>query len=287
MPRPEKVRAVEEIRERLGEAKATFVTEYRGLSVAQQGQLRRSIADADGVYKVFKMSLARRAIEDMDLEGLPELLIGPTALAFAMSNPVPVARALRDFAKENERLVVKGGILAGALLKPEQVSRLADIESREVLLARIAGGGRAPLVRMAGLLAAKLREAASLFSQLLDKKESEPGPVFEEPAEPVVEPAAEEPGVAAEEPAAEAEPVVEAAAEEPAVAAEEPAAEAEPVVEAVAEEPAVEAEPAVVEAAGEEEAKPAAKKSKATPAASKTKPRTKPDAKPATTEDKE
>ncbi|MDR9450741.1 MAG: 50S ribosomal protein L10, partial [Acidimicrobiia bacterium] len=164
MPRPEKVQAVAKIREQLDQARATFVTEYRGLTVAQQQQLRRNVRQAHGEYQVFKMSLARRAVEDMSLEGLSELLMGPTALAFANDDPVPVAKVLRDFASDNDKLVIKGGILGGALLLPEQISRLAEIESREVLLSKIAGGFKAPMSKLAGLLSAKMRDAASVFS---------------------------------------------------------------------------------------------------------------------------
>src|SRR3990172_2921334 len=232
MPRPEKVQAVEKIREQFEEARATFVTEYRGLTVAEQQQLRRNVRKAQGEYRVVKMSLARRAVEGLTLEGLPELLVGPTALAFANDDPVPVAKVLRDFATDHDKLIIKGGIFGGALLPPEQISRLAEIESREVLLSRIAGGFKAPLSKVAVALGAKLREAASMFTQLLEKKEER-----EEPAEVAAEVApVVEAEVAEEVPAVAAEvaPVVEAevAEEVPAVAAE-----VAPVVEAeVAEE---------------------------------------------------
>ena len=188
MPRPEKVQAVEKIREQFEEARATFVTEYRGLTVAEQQQLRRNVRKAQGEYRVVKMSLARRAVEGLSLEGLPELLVGPTALAFANDDPVPVAKVLRDFATDHDKLIIKGGIFGGALLPPEQISRLAEIESREVLLSRIAGGFKAPLSKVAVALGAKLREAASMFTQLLEKKEEreEPAEVAAEVA-PVVE----------------------------------------------------------------------------------------------------
>ena len=210
MPRPEKVQAVEQIREQLDEAQATFVTEYRGLTVAEQQELRRSVRKVQGEYRVVKMSLARRAVEGMSPEGLPELLVGPTALAFANADPVPVAKILRDFASDHDRLIIKGGIFGGLLLPPETISRLADLEPREVLLARIAGGFKAPLSKFAGMLVSKVRDAASMFGQLLEKKEAE-APEVEEPpvavAEPVVEEVAEV--VAEEAPAA----VVESASD--------------------------------------------------------------------------
>jgi len=263
MPRPEKVQAVEKIREQFEEARATFVTEYRGLTVAEQQQLRRNVRKAQGEYRVVKMSLARRAVEGLTLEGLPELLVGPTALAFANDDPVPVAKVLRDFATDHDKLIIKGGIFGGALLPPEQISRLAEIESREVLLSRIAGGFKAPLSKVAVALGAKLREAASMFTQLLEKKEER-----EEPAEV----------------AAEVAPVVEAevAEEVPAVAAEvAPVVEAEVAEEvpAVAAEvaPAVEAEVAEKIPAVAAAKKPAPKK-KAAPKATTNKSSAKPDA---------
>ena len=212
MPRPEKVRAVEEIRERLTSARATFVTEYRGLSVAEQQALRKAIREAAGDYKVVKMSLARRAADAEGLTDLEGLLTGPTALAFAETDPVPVAKALRDFAKEHDHLVIKGALLANALLPPEQVSRLADIESREVLLAKIAGAFEAPLVKLAGLVQALPRNAASMFSQLLEKKEEagEADAAVEETTAPAEEAAAAE--EAPEEAAADETP--EAAADD-------------------------------------------------------------------------
>ena len=236
MPRPEKVQAVEQIRSQLDEARATFVTEYRGLTVGEQQELRRSVQKAQGEYHVLKMSLARLATEDMSLDGLHELLVGPTALAFANTDPVPVAKVLRDFANDHDKLIIKGGILGGAILPPEQISRLADIEPRDVLLSKVAGGFKAPMSKLAGLLGAKMRDAASMFGQLLEKKEAD-SPVVEEPSvvadEPVTEEVAEVVADEAAEVVAEEAPaaVVE---EEPSVAADEPVTEE--VTEVVAEE---------------------------------------------------
>ncbi len=253
MPRPEKVQAVEKIREQFGEARATFVTEYRGLTVGEQQELRRSVRKAQGEYQVLKMSLARRAVEDMSLEGLPELLVGPTALAFANHDAVSVAKVLRDFASEHDKLIIKGGILGDAFMPPEQISRLADIEPRDVLLSKIAGGFKAPMSKMAGLLGAKIRDAASMFSQLLEKKEAEAPEVEEAPVAVAVPTDV----VAEEAPAAVVEEVAEVVAEEaPAAVVEEVAevvAEEAPaaVVEEVAEVVAEEAPAAVVEEVAE------------------------------------
>jgi large subunit ribosomal protein L10 len=249
MPRPEKVQAVEEIRRRLSEAKATFVTEYRGLTVAEQQSLRAELRKADGDYKVVKMSLARLAADAEGLEALHDVLAGPTALAFAATDAVTVAKALRDFAKEHERLIVKAGVLAGEVLAPEKVAQLADIEPRDVLLGRIAGGFQAPLVKLAGLLQALPRNAASMFSLLLEKKEAELTVNAEDEAPPAREP---EP---AAEPDAEVEPEPEAEApaleEEPAVDVEVAADESEVEVASDESEVEVAADESEVEAASE------------------------------------
>src|SRR5690606_35152020 len=150
MPRPEKVEAVAEIKEQLESARAVFLTEYRGIAVGQMGDLRRRLREAGADYKVVKMTLARRAADDLGIEGLDDHLVGPTAMAFAHTDSVAAAKALSDFAKENECLVVKRGQLADKILQPEEVSKLAEIEPREVLLAKIAGAARAPLYAMAG-----------------------------------------------------------------------------------------------------------------------------------------
>lgn len=172
MARPEKVQAVSDIREGLETAEAVFLTEYRGLSVKAVQKLRRALRDSGAEYKVVKMTLARLAAGDAGIDGLKEYLAGPTALAFAKSDPVATAKALKDFSKENEVFVLKAGYFSGAVLTPEEVSRLADIEPRDVLLAKIAGAAKAPMVKAAGLFASFNRNAASMFSQLLDKKES-------------------------------------------------------------------------------------------------------------------
>ncbi len=212
MPRPEKVQAVEEIKERLDASRATFLTEYRGLSVTQQQTLRRALRAAGAEYKIVKMTLAKRAADELGLE-IGDELIGPTGLAFASDDPVPVAKALRDFAKENESFVLKSGLLGTVVLPPEQVTKLADIEPREVLLSKIAGAAKAPMAKMAGMFASFTRDAASMFSQLLDRKEQE-GPVAEDPAtEPVVDVADDESAPEAAEEAAADTPAADVAAD--------------------------------------------------------------------------
>lgn len=172
MPRPEKVQAVTDIRERLEDARAVFLTEYRGLSVGAVQELRNALRDAGAEYKVVKMTLAKLAAGDAGIKGIDEYLEGPTALAFAKTDPVATAKALKEFSQSHDVFVLKAGYLSGNILSPEEISNLAEIEPREVLLAKIAGAAKAPLNNFAAMLASFNRDAASMFSQLLDKKES-------------------------------------------------------------------------------------------------------------------
>ena len=222
MARPEKVATVEEIRGKLEEARAAVLTEYRGLKVSELADLRASLRAAQAEYKVYKNTLARRAAEEAGLGDLVSLLQGPTAITFVKGDAVTVAKALRDYARGNPNLVVKGGILGARVIAPDDVAALADIQPREVLLARIAGGFQAPLVKAAGLFQAFTRNMAYGVKALIDKR------IAEGEAPPPAE--AEAPAAEAEAPAAEAgTPPAEAAApaEEPEAPAEAPAAEAE------------------------------------------------------------
>jgi large subunit ribosomal protein L10 len=259
MARPEKVATVEEIREKLEGARAAVLTEYRGLKVSELADLRASLRKADAEYKVYKNTLARRAAEEAGLSDLVSLLQGPTAITFVKGDAVAVAKALRDYSKANANLVVKGGILGTRVIEPSDVVALADIEPREVLLAKIAGGFQAPLVKAAGLFQAFTRNMAYGMKALIDKRiaEGEAPPPAEaealaaEAEAPAAEAEAEAPAAAAEAPPAEAE-AAPAEAEAPAATeAEAPAAEAEaaepPAAEA-AEEPAAPAEAPAAEA---------------------------------------
>lgn len=172
MPTPEKVQAVADIREKLEGAEAVFLTEYRGLTVSAVQELRKSIRDSGGEYKVVKMTLTKLAAEEAGIDGMSEYLSGPTALAFADDDPVATAKALKDFSKTHDVFVLKAGFFSGDVLSPEEVSKLADLQPREVLLAMIAGAAKAPLYKAAGMFGSFNRDAASMFSQLLDKKES-------------------------------------------------------------------------------------------------------------------
>ncbi len=204
MPRPEKVQAVADIKERIEGAQAVFLAEYAGLSVQEQQALRRELRANGAEFKVVKMTLARLAAADLDIDDLDELLLGPTGLTYADGDPVGAAKVLRDFAKGHEVFVVKGGLLGREFLTPERVAELADIEPRDVLLARIAGAFEAPMAKTAGLLAALPRNLASMMQQLLEKKE-ESG----------------EPAASSDEPAADEVPAPEAATESEVEAAED------------------------------------------------------------------
>ena len=175
MARPDKVAAVGEIADEFRGASASVVTEYRGLSVAQLTALRRALGP-DVTYRVAKNTLVKRAAQDAGVEGLDALLTGPTAIAFVTGEPVDAAKALRDFAKTNQGLVIKGGFMDGNALSVDEVNRIADLESREVLLAKLAGAMKGNLSKAAGLFAAPASQVARLAQALADKRAAEAGP---------------------------------------------------------------------------------------------------------------
>lgn len=167
--KPEKAAVVQEVRERFSSAGAVMLTDYRGLKVGDLAALRRSLREAGGEYKIYKNTLVRRAVNELSLEGMDELLVGPTAVAFVEGDAVGVARALRDYSRSNPALVLKGGLLGDKLLSPADIRALADIPPREVLLARIAGGFAAPMQQFAGLLQALPRNLAYGIKALIDQ----------------------------------------------------------------------------------------------------------------------
>jgi large subunit ribosomal protein L10 len=174
-PRPEKVAVVDEVRERLDGTSATILTEYRGLTVAQLAELRSSLRNIGGDFKVYKNTLVRFAARDLNLE-IEEWLTGPTALAFVTDKPdgtpgdaVDVAKVLKDFGKDNPALVLKGGVLGDNLLSADDTKALAEVEPREVLLAKLAGGMAAPMQKFAGLLQALPRNFAYGLKALIDQ----------------------------------------------------------------------------------------------------------------------
>jgi large subunit ribosomal protein L10 len=244
MARPEKVQAVSDIKDRIADARAVFIAEYSGLSVTEQQEMRRALKAASAEFKVFKMTLTRLAASELGHEGLLDLLIGPTGLAFAEGDAATAAKALRDFSKDHEALVIKGGLLAGEMLAPERISELADLEPRDVILAKIAGAFQAPMAKMASLLAAMPRGFASMVSQLIEKAPPEEAPepeAAEEPVEEAAAPAEEE--AASGEPAADDEAAAEEDSADEAEASDDKASDDEAKVEETTdEEPAPEAE---------------------------------------------
>jgi len=171
MPRPEKVAAVEEIRGRLEESKAVFVIDYRGLTVAQITRLRRKLRELGTDYKVVKNTLTRLAAQDTDAQALDPYLSGPSALAFAKEDPVATAKALSDFARESRVLEVRGGVLGGKPLGPDDVKALADLPPREVLLAQVVGGIQAPIAGFVFVLQGTLRKLVYALDAVRQKKE--------------------------------------------------------------------------------------------------------------------
>jgi large subunit ribosomal protein L10 len=231
-----KIAVVDEVRTRIGDATASIVSEYRGLSVAELAELRTSLAAVGGDYRIFKNTLVRRAIDGGEYQPLSEYLTGPSALTFVQGDVSAVAKALKDFARANPLLVIKGGLADGSLLSSADLASLADLPPRDVLLARLAGALAAPMQQMAGLLQALPRNLAYGISALIEQREAggETLPATEAPAEA----AAEAP--ATEAPAEAAETAPEATAEAPATEAAEAPAEAA-AVEAPAEDAAAEA----------------------------------------------
>ena len=188
-PKAEKVAIVAEVREKFQSSEAVVLTEYRGLNVTDLAVLRNAMRDAGGEYKVYKNSLVRFAAKELDLE-IEELLVGPTAIAFTGTrpdgkdgDPVSVAKALANFSKDNENLVIKGGMLDGKLLTTDEIVALSKIAPREELLAKLAGGMAAPMQQMAGLLKAVPQKFAFALSALIEAGGAAPDESSSEEAE--------------------------------------------------------------------------------------------------------
>jgi large subunit ribosomal protein L10 len=172
MARPDKAAAVAELTDRFRSSNAGVLTEYRGLTVAQLKALRRTLGD-NAQYAVVKNTLTAIAAKEAGVDAFDGRLSGPTAIAFVTGDPVEAAKGLRDFARTNPQLVIKGGYLEGRALSPDEITRLADLESREVLLAKMAGAMKASLNNAAYLFAAPLSQAARAVDALRAKRESE------------------------------------------------------------------------------------------------------------------
>jgi large subunit ribosomal protein L10 len=200
MAQADKATAVADIAEQFKSSTATVITEFRGLTVANLAELRRSLSGS-ATYSVAKNTLIKRAASEAGVEGLDELFVGPTAIAFVSGEAVDAAKAIKKFAKDHKALVIKGGYMDGRALTVAEVERIADLESREVLLANLAGAMKANLSKAAALFNAPASQVARLAAALQEKRAAEA------PAEAAAP--------AAEAPAAEAEPT-ETPAESPA-----------------------------------------------------------------------
>ncbi|MDX6275596.1 MAG: large subunit ribosomal protein [Frankiales bacterium] len=266
MARADKAAAVAELTEEFRSSNAAVLTEYRGLTVAQLKTLRRSLAD-NATYSVVKNTLSKIAARDAGVTSFEDLLEGPSAIAFVKGDAVEVAKTIRDFGKANPALVVKGGILDGKPLTADDIRKLADLEPREVLLAKLAGAMKASLTQAAYLLNAPLAQAARVLGALQRKAEGDPsvlagGAGTPEPAaaaaatdtaEVETADASNAPAEAETADASNTETAGDVATE---VTAEEPAAEAaeSPVAEEPAAEPTAEATEEAAEAAPESDA---------------------------------
>jgi len=226
MARPDKTADVAELVESFQESAGAVLTEYRGLTVKQLQDLRRALGE-NANYAVVKNTLTKLAAQEVGVEGFDDLLNGPTAIAFINGDVVEAAKGLRDFAKANPTLVIKGGVLDGKALDAKEVAKLADLESREVLMGKLAGAMLASLSQAVYLLNAPIAQVARLAGALQAKAEQDPT---------ILAGGARTPAAAEEAPVAEAtettDEVTEAPADEttedaaPAESEEAPAAEA-------------------------------------------------------------
>jgi large subunit ribosomal protein L10 len=198
MARPDKAATVAELSDRFRSSSAAVLTEYRGLTVSQLTQLRRSIG-GHATYAVVKNTLTAIAAREAGVTALDEAaLAGPTAIAFVTGDPVEAAKGLRDFARAHPALVIKGGVLEGRSLSADEVRRLADLESREVLLARLAGAMKASLTRAAYLFNAPLSQAVRTVDALRAKQEEGAAPTTSGIETTGEEPDAQEPDAGTE-----------------------------------------------------------------------------------------
>jgi large subunit ribosomal protein L10 len=204
MPNTEKVTAVAEIVEHFNNSSAAVITEYRGMTVKQISELRRALG-RETTYAVVKNTLSKRAASEAGVTIDDSLLVGPTAIAFVGGDPVEAAKGLRDFARANPLLVIKGGVMDGKSLSANEIAKIADLESREVLLAKLAGALKALPTRAAGLFQAPLSQMARLAKALEETKPAAaaaPAAEAEAPAEAAAPAAAEATDTATEPDAA-------------------------------------------------------------------------------------
>ena len=166
--------SVAELTKNFEDSNAVLLTEYRGLTVANLAELRRSLG-ASATYTVAKNTLVKRAASEAGIEGLDDLFAGPTAIAFIQGEPVDAAKAIKQFAKDNKALIIKGGYMDGKALSVAEVERIADLDSREVLLAKLAGAFKAKPAQAAGLFNAPASQVARLAQALLEKRQASEG----------------------------------------------------------------------------------------------------------------
>jgi large subunit ribosomal protein L10 len=202
MARPDKAAAVAELVENFQESTGAVLTEYRGLTVKQLQDLRRALGE-NADYAVVKNTLTQIAAKEAGVEGFDDLLTGPTAIAFINGDVVEAAKGLRDFAKANPALVIKGGFLDGKAMDAQEIAKMADLESREVLLAKIAGGMLASLSQAVYLLNAPLAQTARLAAALQEKAQQDPSILAGGAGAPAAQPTGTAEETALEEPAAE------------------------------------------------------------------------------------
>ncbi|MDP2211833.1 MAG: 50S ribosomal protein L10 [Candidatus Aquicultor sp.] len=170
MARPEKEAVVQEIKEKLRSAKSVILTDYRGLNFEQISELRKSLRQQSVEYKIYKNTLARIAVRELELTELEPYLIGPTAMALSFDDPVAPAKTLVDFAKKSKILELKGAMVEGAVIGPERVKVLAELPSRDTLIAMFMGGLQSPLYGLAGSLNAITRGLAVALNQVAQQK---------------------------------------------------------------------------------------------------------------------
>src|SRR5688572_2521288 len=250
-PRADKVAVVDEVKSRLSSSSAALLTEYRGLKVGELADLRRTLRTAGGDYKIYKNTLVRFAVRDLGIDIDEATLTGPTAIAFVEGDAAAVAKALRDYSRTNANLVLKGGVLSGKALSADETRALAELPSREVLLAQLAGALQAPIAKMAGLLQALPRNMAYGLKALLDQKvaggEALPAPAAasddfapaeseDAPADAVAEDAPGLPEEQAHEAVADEAPADDGAAVTPEAEANAAAEEDAPVADPAASE---------------------------------------------------
>lgn len=189
-PRPDKVAVVDEVQSKLDAADGALLTEYRGLNVPELAALRAALRDAGGEYKIYKNTLVRIAAANAGVDIADDMLTGPTAIAFvnggadgAPGDAAAVAKALKEFAKGNDKLVLKGGVLDGAVLSADEIKALAELPSREVLLSQIAGLLQAPLAEFVNLLDAVPREFSYALQALIEKGGAGEAPAAADPSD--------------------------------------------------------------------------------------------------------